>query len=1015
MATPVQGDWDVRDLTSKLLREDLEGVALSRRSLTSTLDGFEWRGISRLSRPPAERPWPSTLHSWVEDLITGFYGQLRPWAFLLLSRNGRLECRFGAKRLEGSDLADALRAVFPDARLEVAQVDIGDLERLPHAVALTGSPATLQIDGKAPRAEQIDRLCRSLRTFRSMWAYVVTGSPVPIGQVGRLASETADWLFQLHLRYSSRNEPAMRIKAQRATELLERKVKQLEAGRASGLWSAQALLLSEDRAIPALGGGLLRAAFRSEASAPNPVRVHVVRPDVRAELELEPLDTEACATLARPPLEDYPAYEVIEAERFGVQPPRVPLQARGLVDVAAILDRGMETGERVRLALDDLTKHAMIAGVTGSGKTTTCVELLRHSQAHHIPFLVLEPAKSEYRHKLRSANPVVFSVGDETDSPLRINPFEIPDSTAVQTHIDYLKALFMAAFVLYPPMPYILETALQQIYEDRGWDVVTNENSRGADHPRRFPTLSDLIAKAQVIVDTLGYSGELQSNIRAALVARLENLRAGGGKGPMFDVRTSVPDTILFEGPCILELKHVVNDDEKAFLMGLILMRLYEYHEGRAKRGAITPGLCHLTLIEEAHRLLRNVHTGPTSDFANPKGQAIETFSNMLAEIRAYGEGILVAEQIPTKLTPDVVKNTNLKIIHRTVAAEDRTVLGAAMNLSPGQAAFLTRLNPGEALIYAEGLERPVLARIAAGPEGDASVPDESPPQNGERARAASMPLWVGRHLDRPLETAFRRLLNILRRTPTDLNRWVACRVEFQIASQRTKPYRFTPAEWWAALLERDLERRAEFYRWPHAEVDVMLRLGLKAFQQTEPLLSLLSETENGEVNDEATDALQQIEALEEADENGRDGEGGRHWLDPEMQGAIVSMESHVVAFGTHWRELCDTADPPFAGCDVCVSICHFRFDMAGPLHADVESMRPDRDSEDSLADELARLGKAAANEWFEPDDTMLTVQAILCWAVQQIGRGPMGSKPSDWQRHLAAKVEERAHQEHTD
>ena len=498
IAGPIEGD--VQALSAGLRREDLEGIALPRPRLDSLLAGFEWRRIHRLSRRAAEPQWPLTLHGWVEDLITGFYGQLRPWAFLLLARRGRVECRFGAKPVSGANLSDALRAVFPDARLESMGLDSGTLERLRHGVALTGFPAPRQPEGSAPRAEQIDRLCRSLRGAPSPWAYLVTATPVPVADTARLAEEVSARLFQLHLRYSSRNEPAMRIKVQDATALLERRLKQLEAGRASGMWNCHTLFLSDRADTCRFGGALLRAAFRSEASAPNPVRVHVLGGD-RHPPAIEPVDTEACATLARPPLEDYPGYEVIDAERFGVQPPRVPPDGRGLVDVAAILDRGTETGERIRLALADLTKHALIAGVTGSGKTTTCVELLRHAHAHRIPFLVIEPAKSEYRHKLRSTRPVVFSVGDETDAPLRMNPLEVPVGTAVQSHIDYLKALFMAAFVLYPPMPYVLETALQRVYEDRGWDVVTNANHRGGTHPRSFPTLSDLIAKVRVIVD----------------------------------------------------------------------------------------------------------------------------------------------------------------------------------------------------------------------------------------------------------------------------------------------------------------------------------------------------------------------------------------------------------------------------------------------------------------------------------------------------------------------------------
>ena len=262
---------------------------------------------------------------------------------------------------------------------------------------------------------------------------------------------------------------------------------------------------------------------------------------------------------------------------------------------------------------------------------------------------MVESAKSEYRALIenpRFRDLRVFTVGDDTASPLRLNPFEVPPGILIQTHIDYVKSLFSAAFVLYPPMPYVLEQSVQEIYEDRGWDVALNTNSRGSESDRSYPTLSDLAAKVPVIVDRMGYEQRITMDVKAGLLARINQLRLGGGKGLMLNTRRSVPDAVLFEAPCLLELKQIVSDDEKAFIIGLVLIRLYEYHEARQRKGH---GLVHLTLIEEAHRLLRNVSTEQGGDSANPKGRAIEVFTNILSEIRAYGEGILVAEQIPVK------------------------------------------------------------------------------------------------------------------------------------------------------------------------------------------------------------------------------------------------------------------------------------------------------------------------------------------------------------------------------
>ena len=167
--------------------------------------------------------------------------------------------------------------------------------------------------------------------------------------------------------------------------------------------------------------------------------------------------------------------------------------------------------------------------------------------------------------------------------------------------------------------------------------------------------------------------------------------------------------------PVILELKQFVNDEEKAFVIGLLLIRLYEYYEGQYRAGIKVDfgDLRHITLIEEAHRLLKNVSTESTGEeSANPKGKAVETFANILSEIRSYGEGILISEQIPVKLTPDAIKNTNLKIVQRMVAADDREVMGETININEKQKKFITTLQVGEALAYAEGSQKPFLIKI---------------------------------------------------------------------------------------------------------------------------------------------------------------------------------------------------------------------------------------------------------------------------------------------------------------
>ena len=362
--------------------------------------------------------------------------------------------------------------------------------------------------------------------------------------------------------------------------------------------------------------------------------------------------------------------------------------------------------------VDSLTKHTLVAGVTGTGKTNTVMQLLTNADELKIPFLVIEPAKTAYRALLRHAvgkRLKIFTLGNENVSPLRMNPFEVLEGTSINTHIDMLRSAFGAGFGMWTPLPQVLEQCLHAIYEDRGWEMASDDNHRLGTRatPEAFPTLSDLIRKVDELIPRLGYDEKISSDIRASLRTRINGLRTGG-KGRMLDVIHSMPMDLLLEGPTVVELDQLGDDDDKAFLMSLLLIRLFEYQrrEGRSDT------LQHLLVIEEAHRLLGNVTSKGSQEEANPKGKAVEAFANLLSEIREFGQGVIIADQSPVRLAPDVMKNTNLKIAHRTVALEDRVALSGAMAMSEPQTVSLATLEPGVAAVFAEGEDAPLLVHI---------------------------------------------------------------------------------------------------------------------------------------------------------------------------------------------------------------------------------------------------------------------------------------------------------------
>jgi hypothetical protein len=276
---------------------------------------------------------------------------------------------------------------------------------------------------------------------------------------------------------------------------------------------------------------------------------------------------------------------------------------------------------------------------------------------------------------------------------------------------------------MYASMPFILEEALIRVYEDWGWDITTSQNkfAEGKAAFQFLPTIHDLFERIDSIVAEKRYAERLTLDITAALKARIRSLLVGS-KGKMFSARYSPTLQTLFDTPTVLELRRIGSDDEKCFLIALFLVWLYENCELREQRD----GLQHLTLLEEAHRILKNVPS-ISNESIGTRGQAVETFSNMLAEIRAYGEGLIIVDQIPGKLTPDVVKNTDLKLLHRLVAADDREFVGQTMGMSPEQIEHAARLKVGEAIVYYEAAHMPILTKIDRASWKSISVADAGP------------------------------------------------------------------------------------------------------------------------------------------------------------------------------------------------------------------------------------------------------------------------------------------------
>ena len=322
-----------------------------------------------------------------------------------------------------------------------------------------------------------------------------------------------------------------------------------------------------------------------------------------------------------------------------------------------------------------------------------------------------------------------------------LNPLEpAPDENGrrfpLQTHANLVKALFIASFRSDEPFPQVLSAALTRVYEDAGWDLALGETV-AADANPSYPNLADLQRAAIRIVQEVGYSQRITDDVLGFIKVRLSSLRLGT-TGRFLQGGHQLDFGKLLRTNAVLEIEDVGDDSDKAFLMGTVLIRLVEHLRmvNRAQPsspgglgGVVPPGasgapatLRHLTVIEEAHRLLRRPDASGSGASGGAAAHAVEMFAGLLAEIRAYGEGLIIAEQIPDRLIADVIKNTAVKITHRLPAADDRDAVGATMNMTQAQNRFLVTLKPGEAAVFADGMDFPLLAQMPDGTSREAAT-----------------------------------------------------------------------------------------------------------------------------------------------------------------------------------------------------------------------------------------------------------------------------------------------------
>ena len=430
------------------------------------------------------------------------------------------------------------------------------------------------------------------------------------------------------------------------------------------------------------------------------------------------ISSKELAILAGFPMHSVPGIPVLECAEFGrtvssyaaaetvdTEPP--------ILALGKIWHMNHEEELPVRLNVDSLASHVFVTGSTGSGKSNTVYQMLSELYKCGARFLVVEPAKGEYKNVFGTCSEVaVYGTNPDLMPLLRINPFSFPHGNEdvsknihILEHLDRLIEIFNVCWPMYAAMPAVLKEAVEKSYEDCGWNLAESTNEYGNE---LYPTFSDVTKNIRAIIDSSEYDAENKGAYKGSLITRLKSL-TNGINGLIFTT-DEISSKDLFDKNVIVDLSRVGSSETKSLIMGLLVLKLQEY---RMISGDMNASLRHVTVLEEAHNLLKRTSTGQSQDSGNLQGKSVEMLTNAIAEMRTYGEGFIIADQAPALLDMAVIRNTNTKIIMRLPDKDDRELVGKAANLNDDQIIELAKLPRGVAAVYQNEWVEAVLCKVA--------------------------------------------------------------------------------------------------------------------------------------------------------------------------------------------------------------------------------------------------------------------------------------------------------------
>ena len=378
------------------------------------------------------------------------------------------------------------------------------------------------------------------------------------------------------------------------------------------------------------------------------------------------------------------------------------------IKLGKVMHMGLVENNDVLLDLNSFSSHCFITGSTGSGKSNTSYKLLEEFLKKNIKFLVIEPAKGEYKKAFASVDGInIFCTNPRYHKMLKLNPFKFNEKIHILEHLDRLIEIFNACWPMYAAMPAILKEAIEKTYISCGWDLINSIHIDNGKH--KYPTFNDVLTILPNIINESSYSSDTKGDYTGALATRISSL-TNGITGQIFCDSYDIEDSILFDENTIVDLSRVGSSETKSLIMGILIMKLNEYRVSTSEGENLQ--LKHITVIEEAHNLLKRTSIEQSQEGSNLQGKSVEMISNSIAEMRTYGEGFIIIDQSPTAVDVSAIKNTNTKIIMRLPDQNDCIAVGKAAALNESQTNEIAKLSTGSAVVIQNNWLEPVLTQI---------------------------------------------------------------------------------------------------------------------------------------------------------------------------------------------------------------------------------------------------------------------------------------------------------------